>query len=145
MGQISAPKTFTIGRVAKGAAVNIQTVRYYERIGILKPVARLDSGYRLYNDSAIRTLKFIKHAQELGFSLEEIQELLNLKAEKKSKCKEVQGKAEAQIEAVEEKIRNLERIRNALSELVQKCRERKTGAECPILDCLDECSPQGKE
>ncbi len=75
-----------IGEIAKAAGVNVQTLHYYERVGILKPTSRLDSGYRDYNSSAIRIIRFIKHAQELGFSLDDIQGLLGLSVDKKSKC-----------------------------------------------------------
>lgn len=126
-----------IGDVAKEAHVNIQTLHYYERVGMLKPKSRLDSGYRIYDSSAVRVVRFIKHAQELGFSLDEIRGLISLRASTKLKCKAVQTKATQQLKNVDLKIAKLEAIRDTLAELIKDCKKQKTDAECPILDCLD--------
>lgn len=127
-----------IGEIAKAAGVNVQTLHYYERVGILKPRKRLDSGYRDYDSSAIRAIHFIKHAQELGFSLDEIQGLLGLRADKRAKCEKVQSQAVLHLKDVKAKIAKLEAIRKTLEELVRDCKSRKTDAECPLLDCLDQ-------
>lgn len=126
-----------IGQLAKDAGVNIQTVRYYERIGILKPTHRRESGYRIYDRNAARIIRFIKHAQELGFSLEEIQALLRLKSTSNAKCESVQKKARLHLEDVTAKISHLERIKHVLENLIDRCQHRKTDSECPILDALD--------
>lgn len=127
----------TIGRLAKEARVNIDTLRYYEKRGLLPEPPRKDSGYRLYSPDAVRRIAFIKHAKELGFALDEISELLSLRMETKSQCRAVKIKAEAKIEEVEEKIRSLQQIRAALQRMVGSCKVNKRMGECPILDALD--------
>lgn len=127
----------TIGRLAKEARVNIDTLRYYEKRGLLPEPPRKDSGYRLYSPDAVRRIAFIKHAKELGFSLDEIGELLSLRMETKSQCRAVKIKAEAKIEEVEEKIQSLQQIRAALQRMVGSCKVNKRMGECPILDALD--------
>jgi len=134
-----AERTMSIGTLSKETGIGIETIRFYERLGLIVPVGRKSSGYRIFDDSSLKALGFIKHAKELGFSLSEIQELLDLKADKKSKCQSVQLKAKAQLESVEEKISHLERIKNVLSKLIEQCRQRKIDSECPLLDCLDDC------
>jgi MerR family mercuric resistance operon transcriptional regulator len=81
----------------------------------------------------------LKQAQELGFSLSEIKELLKLKADKKSRCNDVQAKAEKHLKDVEEKLERLSRIKLVLSDLVGQCRDKRTADECPILACFDDC------
>jgi Hg(II)-responsive transcriptional regulator len=137
MGKVK--DTMSIGTLSKQTGVGIETIRFYERLGLLKPIGRKDSGYRIFDDTSLKTIIFIKHSKELGFSLSEIQELLNLKADKKSKCQSVQVKAEAQLNSVREKINTLKRIENVLCELINQCRKRKVDSECPLLDCLDDC------
>lgn len=127
----------TIGKIAKQTSVSVQTLRYYERRGVLKPDAKRDSGYRLYSEDAVKVVRFIKHAQELGFSLDEIYELLKLKADRVSKCENVQSRALKHVADVKEKISRLVRIKKILDDLVLQCRKRKTNAECPLLACLD--------
>ena len=126
-----------VGEVAKKSGVNVQTLHYYERVGILKPKTRLDSGYRVYDDTAVRIIQFIKHAQELGFSLDEIQELLSLRADKKSKCRPVQASAIRHLNDVEKKIAKLKVIQQTLQSLITDCKKNKTDSECPLLNCLD--------
>lgn len=128
---------FTIGQVAKLANVNIQTLRYYERRKILRPIARRESGYRIYDGEAVRTVRFIKRAQQLGFSLEDIQELLSLRAEKKSKCRDVRVRAEHTLDGVRSKIARLEDIKRALKKLIRDCANRKTNEACPVLEAFD--------
>lgn len=127
----------TIGRIARGAGVNIQTVRYYERRGLLSPEAYRDSGYRLYSREAVRKLQFIKNAQKLGFTLEEIAGLLRLRVGRRSRCEDVRRKAEAKLKQVNEKLAGLKSMRRVLERLVRTCRDRKTTAACPILESLE--------
>ena len=94
-----------IGEVANEAGVNIQTVRYYEKRGILKPAKRTTAGFRLYSPDTIQTLNFIKHSKDLGFTLEEIGELLNLRATTASRCQKVRKKAKTKLEDIREKLR----------------------------------------
>lgn len=134
-----------IGDVAKGAGVNVQTLRYYERVGVLKPIIRRDSGYRIYDEDAIRTVLFIKKSQELGFSLDEIKELLLLKASEVSKCEEVQEKARQQLSLVEEKINKLSVMKSLLTTFINRCENRELTESCPLLASIEEMPLKGKE
>ncbi len=133
-----AERMMTIGALAKETGIGIETIRYYERIGIMIPLARKSSGYRVFNNESFKTLRFLKHAQELGFSLAEIKDLLKLRADKESRCEDVQVRASKHLEDVEEKIKKLESIQTVLSKLVRQCRSKKTTDRCPILDCFEE-------
>lgn len=128
----------TIGRLAKQAGVNIQTVRYYERLKLLTPMARKSSGYRLYDDEAHRRLRFIKNAQALGFTLHEIEELLDLRVSSTGRCGEVQRRAEAKLRQVEAKVRDLQTLAQALQGLIRTCRAGRSTEQCPILQSLEE-------
>lgn len=130
--------TLKIGEVAARAGVNVQTIRYYERRGLLPPVRRSRSGYRHYDGEAVRRLCFIKRAQELGFSLAEIRELLALRVRHADACESVQRKAQAKLELVVGKIRELERMRRTLEGLVASCQARRRTDECPILEGLQD-------
>jgi Hg(II)-responsive transcriptional regulator len=130
-------RTLTIGRVAAAAAVNIQTIRYYERRGLLITPGRTPSGYRQYTEDAVNRIRFIKHAQELGFSLKEIQELLALRVRHAAACDPVARKTRLKIELVEQKIRHLGRIRETLEQLAAACAARRPTDDCPILEALE--------
>jgi MerR family mercuric resistance operon transcriptional regulator len=127
----------TIGRLARRAGVHIETVRYYQRRGLLAEPPRSLSNYRLYPEDTVRRVRFIKRAQELGFSLREIEELLSLRAAPRARCAEVRRRAEAKTEAIEEKIRALKSMRRALGKLIAECSGRGPATECPILEALD--------
>ncbi len=127
----------TIGGVARRAGVNIQTLRYYERRRLLPAPKRTASNYRVYSDDTVRRVRFIKRAQELGFTLTEIKELLSLRASPRSRCEDVRKRSKAKITDIDEKIRALEAMRKALSKLVRACSGRGPVSECPILDSLD--------
>lgn len=125
-----------IGQLAKQVGVNIETIRYYERRNLLGPTSRLPSGYRLYNHEAQRRLQFIKNAQVLGFTLHEIEELLDLQVSSKARCGDVQRKAEAKLKHVEAKVRDLQSLATALSRLIRDCRIGQPTDRCPILQSL---------
>ncbi len=127
----------TTGQLAKEAGVNIETIRYYERRGLLPKVPRRASGYRQYPPDMVRRIRFIKHAQALGFSLKEISELLSLRLDKNTPCYEVKRRAEAKIKDIEEKIENLKRMKKALARLTSACSGKGTVLDCPILEALD--------
>ncbi len=127
----------TIGRLAREAGVHVETVRYYERRRLLERPPEPSSGYRIYSRKAIRRIRFIKRAQELGFSLREIAELLSLRAEPRRRCADVQARAEAKIGEIEEKIHTLGSMKKALGKLVQECTGRRSVTECPVLEALD--------
>ena len=134
---MSHANTLTIGKLASRGGVNVQTIRYYERSGLLPEPRRATSGYRLYTDDAVRRLNFIKQAQLLGFSLSEIQELLSLRIESGTTCADVRQRARQKIVGVDTKIEDLQRIKRALTKLVATCRGNGPTSECPILDALE--------
>ncbi|MBW2066659.1 MAG: MerR family transcriptional regulator [Deltaproteobacteria bacterium] len=134
---------FTIGQLAKKAGVNVQTVRYYERRGLMPEPRRRWSGYRQYSESDVERILFIKHAKELGFTLKEVSELLSLRVEQNTTCREVKTRATAKIAEIEEKIRALERMKLALTKIADRCRGKGPISECPILEALNEISPNG--
>ena len=131
-------ETIRIGEVAARAGVNVQTLRYYERRGLLKNPKRLPSGYRIYSPEAVRVVRFIKNAQELGFTLQEIQDLLRLREAQPRNRAKVRAMAFGKIQDVEEKTRRLRAIRKALGVLVDSCACRSKPLECPILEALDD-------
>jgi len=128
---------FTISRLASEVGINLETVRFYEREGLLEKPPRNRVGYRQYPRDSTRRLRFIKRAQELGFSLKEIRELLALRASPPAICAEIRQFAEAKLAEVEGKIRTLESMKESLSKLVNSCPGRVPLSDCPILECLD--------
>lgn len=129
--------TLTIGQVATAADVNIQTIRYYERRGLFPIPRRTSAGYRQYADDAVTRLRFIKHAQELGFSLQEIQELLGLRVRHGAACDAVERRTRKKIEVVQQRIRNLQRMKRTLDRLAAACTARRPTDDCPILEVLE--------
>lgn len=132
---------YTIGEMAKMAGVNRQTIRYYERRKLLAPSGRKDSGYRLYDEKALKRLLFIRHAKELGFTLEEIRGLLDLRiksADSTESCEAVRARTKAKLRVVESKIAALESVRKVLIELLCACNKRTPTEECPILKAIEE-------
>ena len=129
--------TLTISQVATAADVNVQTIRYYERRGLFPAPRRTPAGYRQYTDDAVARLRFIKHAQDLGFSLQEIQELLGLRVRHGAACDTVARKTRQKIEVVQQRIRDLQRMKRTLEELAESCNTRRPTDECPILEVLE--------
>ncbi|MBN4081120.1 MerR family transcriptional regulator [Caldithrix abyssi] len=128
---------FTTGKLAQKVGVNIETIRYYERKGLLPVPPKRESGYRQYSTEDVTRIKFIKHAQELGFSLKEISELLSLRVDPTCSCGDVKSRAEAKILDVEEKMQILLKIKQALQKLIISCSGRGPTSECPILDAIE--------
>jgi Hg(II)-responsive transcriptional regulator len=128
----------TIGRLAKAVGVNVQTIRYYERRRLLSPTVRTPSGYRVYGDEEIRRLRFIRNAQALGFTLQEINDLLNLRVSSAARCGDVQRRAQAKLVQVKAKVRTLEALARALMDLLRACRAGQPTDRCPILKSLEE-------
>jgi MerR family transcriptional regulator, copper efflux regulator len=124
--------TLTAGKLARNAGVKLATVRYYERIGLLLEPPRTHSGYRIYDDEALRRLRFIRHAQELGFSLHDIKELLGLVKKKRSSA-EVCTFTERKISAIDDKIRALRALRTRLKRLTSACDGKGTVDDCVIM------------
>ena len=125
-----------IGQLAARAGVSIDTVRYYERSGLLAPQTRLDSGYRRYSELQVSRLRFIRRAQELGFSLKDIRELLSLS--KQRDVARVKRAAERKLAEVEARLAALTRVRDGLATLVDTCPGHGRAADCPILKALGE-------
>jgi Hg(II)-responsive transcriptional regulator len=125
--------SFKIGQVARESGTGVETIRFYERSGLIAEPPRRDSGYREYPREAIARLRFIKRAKELGFSLKEISELLALSGSGKATCGTVRRRAEEKHRQVAEKIADLKRIQNALQELSERCGKGNPSDSCPIL------------
>ncbi len=126
-----------IGELAKCAKVNIDTIRYYERRQLLPPPDRTMSGYRDYSEGDVKRLLFIVHAKELGFTLEEIRELLSLHTGK-TDCSQVQRIAKNKAREIASRIENLSRIQHVLLELAEKCEQEGDNEACPILKSLED-------
>jgi MerR family mercuric resistance operon transcriptional regulator len=131
-------ETLTTGEVADRANVNVQTVRYYERRGLIPEPPRSSGGFRQYSPEYVDRIRFIKRAQELGFTLEEAHELLQLSVTAEADRADVRAVAQDKIDEVEKKIRALRRIRDTLAELVDACNGHGSTSECPILHVLEE-------
>lgn len=126
-----------IGEVADRGGVNLETIRYYEREGLLPKPPRLPSGYRMFPESAVSRVRFIKRAQELGFSLAEIKELLSIQIDPNKECADVKRLAKAKVADIEEKIRTLESMKRVLSGLAEACPGCGPSSECPILESIE--------
>ena len=127
-----------IGRLAELAGVPTPTVRYYERRGLIAEPKRSAGGYRDYDEGTPERIRFIKRAQDLGLSLEEIEELLALRVEKAESCAMVEAKTREKIADVQRRIRELQRLEAVLSRLANSCAERTRTSECPVLEMLSE-------
>ncbi|GAB4377219.1 MAG: Zn(2+)-responsive transcriptional regulator [Calditrichia bacterium] len=127
-----------IGQLAKISGVNLETIRFYEKRGLLPEPQRSAGGYRLYDEEDLLRLRFIRRAKDLGFTLKEIGELLELRIESTGTCGEVKHLAEHKIQDVERKIQYLQRIRTVLNRLINQCvNEEITAEECPILEAIE--------
>lgn len=130
-------ESLTIGKVARIARVGVETIRFYEREGLIEEPPRRESGYRQYPEETVHRLRFIKRAKELGFTLKEIKELLALRIEPETTCEDVRLRAEAKIVDIEERIRTLQRMKEALTKLTLACRGRGPVSRCPILEAME--------
>ncbi len=126
-----------IGEVAKAAGIGIDAVRFYERKGLIPEPARRPSGYRMYSPDVVLSLRFIRRAKELGFSLKEISELLSLETAAETTAADVRKLAEAKLADIEERIRALRRMRRALRKATESCTGRGSTSGCSILQTLN--------
>lgn len=126
----------TIGKLSKMAGVTNDTVRFYERYGLIEHVSRSESNYRLYKEEDADRLRFIKRAKELGFTLNEIKELLALSRDPNATKADIKNRTEQKAEDIRQKIYDLSRILTALEHLVETCDGHGSAEECPILKCL---------
>lgn len=125
------------GELARGAGVNVQTVRYYERRGLLPEPPRSASGYRQYRPTHLHRLLFIKRAQELGFKLSEVEDLLSLRVRPDGSCGEARERALDAVARIDEQVAQLTRMRGALSSLIGACERQEPTGECPLLEALE--------
>lgn len=130
------PIHISTSELAKQGGVNLQTIRYYERTGLLPKPPRSGSGYRQFSADSVRRVRFIKRAQELGFSLKEIKELLALRIAPGSTRMDVRKRAEAKIRDIDEKLQHLRSMRKTLAQLTETCCGNGPASECPILESL---------
>lgn len=125
------------GQVAEHAGIGVEALRFYERKGLVPEPPRSRNGYRRFPPETVGRIRFIRRAQEVGFSLRETAELLALRVDPEVDCADVRRRALAKLREVEEKIRDLERVRVTLSDLADACVHRQASAECPILEALE--------
>lgn len=131
-------KYLKIDELAKEIGIKATTIRYYERIGVFPKPPVSESGYRQYNENSIKTVKFIRHAKDLGFSLKEVSELLLLRINKRESCNKVKIMTETKIADVDKKINSLECLKERLIKLKNLCENKRYKGACPIIDMLDE-------
>jgi MerR family mercuric resistance operon transcriptional regulator len=132
------PKPLTIGKVARLAGVGIETIRFYEREGLVADPPRKQSGYRQYGAETVARLRFIHRARELGFSLGEIKDLLFLRVDPTQTCGHIVRKAEEKILEIDEKIQALLRMKEALAAFARACPGQGPVSECPVIDVPDD-------
>jgi len=122
-----------IGEVAKRSGIGIETIRYYEREGLLPEPERRPSGYRQYDESSVERLEYIRRAKELGFTLAEIRELLDLSFAAHAGCDHIRQRAEAKVADIEGKIRSLQQMKRSLGKIVERCRTKNSAENCPLV------------
>lgn len=127
-------KDFTIGRLAAAAQVNVETVRYYQRIKLMPVPKKVAGGIRRYGSAELARLRFIKTAQGLGFTLEEIADLVKL--DDGTHCKEAHDIATQKLDTVRARLRDLKNIERSLARLVRQCETRRGAIRCPLIDSL---------
>jgi len=130
---MSMDKPLTIGRVAGAAGVNLETIRYYQRIGLVTEPEKPEVGYRVYPLETITRIRFIKRAQQLGFKLHEVAELMQLD---EGHCEDVRTKAEKKLFQINNQISDLNNLRKTLESLIDTCHHDGSNDHCPIIDTL---------
>jgi MerR family copper efflux transcriptional regulator len=136
------PKPMSSGQLAKQAGVNVETLRYYEREGLLPVPQRTDSGYRQYRSADVQQVVFIKRAQDLGFTLKEIKELLALRVAPEQSAQQVKTLAQEKLTQIDAKIQALQAMKTALADLVAACPGSEGNmAHCPIIQCFESPTP----
>ncbi|MDZ7804932.1 heavy metal-responsive transcriptional regulator [Thiohalophilus sp.] len=129
--------TLSIGQLAQAAGVTVEALRFYEKRGLLAAPQRRRNGYRQYPPDSIKRVRFIQHAKQVGFTLGDIGELLALRQDRTTSCADIKARATHKIDQVERKIKELERIRDALSRMAQQCSGSGSLSDCPILEELE--------
>jgi MerR family mercuric resistance operon transcriptional regulator len=141
-------ETLSIGQVAEAAEVGVETVRFYQRQGLIKQPLREGTRHRRYSQETVARIRFIRGAQNLGFSLKEIEELMDLRIASGTSKAEIKARAQAKVDEIGEKVRDLQRMRDTLLKLIGSCEGTGTIEDCPILEAFDEgpsedSSPEG--
>ncbi|MGG0658327.1 Hg(II)-responsive transcriptional regulator [Rummeliibacillus pycnus] len=127
---------YRISELAEKCSINKETIRYYERIGLLSEPSRTNAGYRVYSDDTVNRIHFIKRIQDLGFSLTEINKLLGVVDKDNERCRDIYDFVIQKIDEVQNKIRDLKRIEHMLINLKECCPDEKSLHECPIIETL---------
>lgn len=126
----------TIGQVAKQCGIGVETIRFYEREGLIAQPSRPESGFRGYSSDVVRRVRFIQQSKALGFSLREIRELLFLRVDSSTSCAEVKRRAQEKLAEIESKISSLSHMKQALARMTKACSGKGPVGECPILEAL---------
>ena len=137
-------KPMTIGQLARAAGVNVETIRYYERIGVLRQPDAPVEGWRTYDEQALRRVRFVKRAQALGLGLDDARQLLDLRQDPSADCAEARRLALAKLGEIEAKIRALTTIRDALLAVAEACPGSGPSVDCPILDAVEPAVADGE-
>ncbi len=127
-----------IGQVAKSAGITVEAIRFYEKEGLIEVPSRTSSGYRNYSADQTQIISFIKKAKELGFSLKEIKEILELRYTPGTTCGDIKQKAEQKVAIINERIDLLRQVRNSLNSLIKSCTAESPVSMCPIIELLSE-------
>ncbi len=127
------PRQFTISQLAKAAGIPVTTVRYYERIGLVEPEDRSHGNYRLYGNDSLNKLKFIRAAQAIGFTLEDVKSLLTDEDGDTPTCGSVQGLIEARLADIEERLKDMRHVRKVLKSALEQCHEQKKSDCCQVV------------
>ncbi|HUY90102.1 MAG TPA: heavy metal-responsive transcriptional regulator [Pirellulales bacterium] len=127
---------YTISQLARAAAVPVTTVRYYERVGLVRPEDRSLGNYRLYGDESLRTLKFIRSAQSIGFTLDDVKALLSAPQSGAASCRQVQSLIEERLADVDRRLKDLRHVRTVLKTALGKCRKSEAQGRCVVIESL---------
>jgi len=129
---------YFVGQIAEVVGINVETIRYYEKLKLLPKPKRRESRYRIYDETDLKRLSFIKRAKELGFTLKEIKELFGLKIDSDARCGDVKHLTEHKLKDVDNRISDLKKIRHVLVKLITQCvNEEVSSDECPILESIE--------
>ena len=128
---------YLAGEISKLAKVNSETLRYYEKEGLLAPVGRTAAGYRIYNEVSFKQIKFIKQAKTMGFSLKDIKGLLNLRTNNSENRIQARGKAQEKLVEVRDRIKNLKQLERTLKKLIDDCKNNHSSKCCPIIEKIE--------
>lgn len=128
--------SLTVGKLAAAAGVGVETIRFYEKRGLVEQPARRGSGYRVYQPEDVTRIRFIKNAQALGFTLKEIGDLIELERDARSQCSDLQVRTDTKIHLIDQKIEELSRMRRELQRLSSSCASDQPLSECRLMNCL---------